>query len=130
MTNNIAQCKPRRSAGLVLWIDAFEWIALFCILVLLYFSVGTQLKENRTVSMWWARLGLFIAFLTFIDFSADVLRLEEWQAFSLVAIAVAVINTMILLPLWLIILSCQLHKALPAYNEGNDQWTPQVQSAS
>lgn len=112
-----------------MWIDAFEWIALFCILILLYFSVGTQAKENRTLSMWWARLGLFIAFLTFIDFSADVLRLEEWQFFAEIAIAVSVINSLILLPLWLLILSCQLQNALPTYTEGTgDTWTPQVSS--
>lgn len=97
-------------------------------LILLYFSVGTQVKESRSISIWWARLGLLIAFLSFVDFSADVLRLEEWRTFSQIAIACAVINTCILLPLWLIILSCQLHKAIPNYTEATDQWTPQVQA--
>ena len=80
--------------------------------------------------MWWARLGLFIAFLTFIDFSADVLRLDEWASFSAVAIAVTVVNTLILLPAWLIILSCTLHKAVPKYSERDDPWRQQVQSAA
>jgi formate hydrogenlyase subunit 4 len=119
-----------RLTGLVLWIDAFEWIALFCILILIYFSVGTQPKEKRKLSIWWARMGLFIAFLTFIDFSADVLRLEDWQTFTEIAIVVAVVNTLMLLPSWLIILSCTLHKVMPDYSEQNDLWNPQLESAA
>ena len=79
--------------------------------------------------MWWARLGLFIAFLTFIDFSADVLRLDEWQSFSALALIVTVVNTLILLPAWLIILAFSLHKVAPEYCERNDPWSQHVQSA-
>ena len=114
---------------MILWIDAFEWISLFCILILLYYSVGTQAKENRTLSIWWARLGLLIAFLTFIDFAADVLRLEDWRVFAQVAVATAVINTILLLPIWLTILAFQLEKALPKYSERDDIWTPGTQQA-
>jgi hypothetical protein len=71
-------------------------------------------------------MGLFIAFLTFIDFSADVLRLDEWQSFSAVAIAVTVVNTLILLPAWLIILSFTLQKAIPEYSERDDPWSLQA----
>mmetsp|Transcript_1132 Transcript_1132/g.1665 ORF Transcript_1132/g.1665 Transcript_1132/m.1665 type:complete len:293 (-) Transcript_1132:45-923(-) len=106
--------------GLLLWIDAFEWICLFGILVLLYFSVGTQLKEHRTLPLWWARTGLFIAFLAFVDFAADLLRLEEFRTFAEFAIVIAIVNTCVLLPLWLIVLSCHLHKTLPDFNEDID----------
>lgn len=106
--------------GLLLWIDAFEWICLFGILVLLYFSVGTQLQEHRTLPLWWARMGLFIAFMAFIDFAADLLRLEDFKVFAQFAIMIAIINTCILLPIWLIILSCHLHKTLPDFNEDID----------
>jgi hypothetical protein len=107
-----------------LWVDAFEWIALFCILILLYFSVGTQTRENRKISMSWARMGLIIAFLTFIDFSADVLRLEEWETFSKLAVAVSIFNSVIMLPSWLLYLSCNLYKVMPQYNEAEDVWSP------
>lgn len=106
--------------GLVLWVDAFEWICLFSILVLLYFSIGTQLPEQRVLPLWWARMGLFIAFMCFVDFAADLLRLEEFRTFAELAIAIAIINTCILLPIWLIVLSCHLHKTLPTFNEEAD----------
>lgn len=116
---------------MILWIDAFEWIALFCMLTLLYFSIGTQPKEQRSLPIWWARMGLVIAFLSFIDFSADVLRLEDWPTFGIIAVISSLVNTVILLPLWLILLSCQLHKAMPEYSEATiDGWSPQVQSGA
>lgn len=105
----------------MLWVDAFEWICLFGILVLLYFSIGTQLPEQRVLPLWWARLGLFIAFMAFVDFAADLLRLEEFRTFAEFAIAIAIINTCILLPIWLLCLSCYLDKTMPTFNEEADQ---------
>eukprot|EP00547_Thalassionema_nitzschioides_P018521 CAMPEP_0194241188 /NCGR_PEP_ID=MMETSP0158-20130606/7123_1 /TAXON_ID=33649 /ORGANISM="Thalassionema nitzschioides, Strain L26-B" /LENGTH=271 /DNA_ID=CAMNT_0038976031 /DNA_START=46 /DNA_END=861 /DNA_ORIENTATION=+ len=112
--------------SMTIWVDAFEWIALFFIMVLLYFSVGTQVEENRLLPMNWARLGLLIAFLTFIDFSADILRLEEWKDFAKFAIFTSIVNTLIFLPLWLIVLSCHMDKVAPRYVENDEQWNQQV----
>eukprot|EP00548_Thalassiothrix_antarctica_P006199 CAMPEP_0194136724 /NCGR_PEP_ID=MMETSP0152-20130528/6726_1 /TAXON_ID=1049557 /ORGANISM="Thalassiothrix antarctica, Strain L6-D1" /LENGTH=290 /DNA_ID=CAMNT_0038833497 /DNA_START=82 /DNA_END=954 /DNA_ORIENTATION=- len=106
--------------SLVTWIDAFEWISLFFILILIYFSVGTQMKENRVLPMWWARLGLFIAFMTFVDFSADILRLEDWPTFSQFAIFVAIFNQLLLFPTWILILSSYMNRLAPIYIEEND----------
>jgi len=111
--------------GLLDWVDAFEWICLFSILVLIYFSVGTQMVEHRVLSMWWTRLGLVIAFLSFVDFSADLLRLEEWRSFAQFAIFVAIVNTCFLLPVWLLWLSCTIRHIMPASDNsaGDATWS-------
>mmetsp|Transcript_36609 Transcript_36609/g.41771 ORF Transcript_36609/g.41771 Transcript_36609/m.41771 type:complete len:280 (+) Transcript_36609:231-1070(+) len=103
--------------GLLNWVDAFEWICLFTILILLYFSIGTQMPEQRAMSMGWARLGLMVAFLSFVDFSADLLRLEDWKTFAQFAIFISIVNTCILLPMWLLWLSCTIRNVLPNYDE-------------
>eukprot|EP00543_Licmophora_paradoxa_P001207 CAMPEP_0202449714 /NCGR_PEP_ID=MMETSP1360-20130828/8431_1 /ASSEMBLY_ACC=CAM_ASM_000848 /TAXON_ID=515479 /ORGANISM="Licmophora paradoxa, Strain CCMP2313" /LENGTH=316 /DNA_ID=CAMNT_0049067741 /DNA_START=38 /DNA_END=988 /DNA_ORIENTATION=- len=110
--------------GLTLWIDAFEWIALFFVMILLYFSVGTQTDEQRGLDMWWARLGLFIGFMTFVDFAIEILRLEDWRTFSQIALAVSFINTVLLLPMWLIWLGFSIQNTLPDYSENIDEWVP------
>jgi len=104
-------------SGLLNWVDAFEWICLFTILILLYFSIGTQMPEQRAMSMGWARLGLMVAFLSFVDFSADLLRLEDWKTFAQFAIFISIVNTCILLPMWLLWLSCTIRNVLPNYDE-------------
>jgi len=97
--------------SLVTWIDAFEWICLFFVLVLLYFSIGTLSKEKRVLPLWWARLGLLIALFAFIDFSADLVNLEDFDTFARISILCTILNTLILLPCWLIFLSCHFHDA-------------------
>mmetsp|Transcript_5595 Transcript_5595/g.8103 ORF Transcript_5595/g.8103 Transcript_5595/m.8103 type:complete len:307 (+) Transcript_5595:44-964(+) len=116
--------------GIVVWIDAFEWISLFFVLILLYFSVGTQMDDQRKLDMWWARLGLFIGFLTFVDFAIDVLRLEDWKTFTQIAIAISFFNTVLLLPIWLIWLGFSMHTVLPQYNEEIDAWSPGIQTTT
>jgi len=108
--------------GLLLWVDAFEWICLFNILVLIYFSIGTQMTEHRVLSLWWGRLGLSIAFFCFVDFSADLLRLEDWTSFAQFSMFIAIVNTCILLPVWLLWLSCTIQNVMPTTN--NDDITP------
>lgn len=97
--------------GLLLWIDAAEWLFLSAIFALIYLSVcKTQdhSYDSRRFSMSWARLGLIMAFLAFVDFSSDVLRLQSWLTFSSVAIFISVISRTILMPLWLVWLGIQL----------------------
>jgi len=103
--------------GLLDWVDAFEWICLFGILILLYYSIGTQPKEQRILSMWWVGLGLIIAFFSFVDFSADLLRLEEWRSFAQIAIFVAILNTCFFLPVWLLWLACTMRHVMPNSSE-------------
>jgi len=118
--------------GMLMWIDAFEWVCLFVIMILLYFSVGTQMPEQRALSLWWGRLGLLIAFLSFIDLTAELLRMEDYKDFQKFSIFIALVNTCILLPLWLLWLSCTIRNVMPTTNDDDINpdpiWSPGVQS--
>lgn len=106
--------------GLIIWVDAFEWFALFGILTLIYYSNGTMSDALRPFGKWWARWGLLIAFLCFINFAADVLRFEEWSTFSKFAIFISVVDMVLMLPIWLLVLGRQLPRARPKYTEEED----------
>lgn len=114
--------------GLLQWVDAFEWICLFSILTLVYISVGTQMEEARKLPMWWARIGLLISFLTIIDFTSDLLHLEEWVSFAKFSVFIAIANTLVLLPIWLVYLAFSLHKILPEYSEELDIIIPLIET--
>merc|ERR1711862_1009974 len=58
--------------GLLIWVDALEWICLCGICILLYNSIGSQTAEQRTFPLWWARVGLVIALLSFAAFCIDI----------------------------------------------------------
>lgn len=98
--------------GLLRWIDAFEWLCLFAILTLIYFSIGTQEKKYRQFPLWWARLGLFIALLSIVDFCADLVYLQQHTILARYSILVAIFNTILMLPIWLLSLSHYLPKAI------------------
>jgi hypothetical protein len=90
---------------------------------LTYYSVGTTPENKHTFGRFWPFLGLVIAFLCFIDFAADVLRLEEWRVFTRFAMFVSVVNTVFLLPAWVLMLGRVLPKSMPNYVEsGQDDF--------
>jgi hypothetical protein len=95
--------------GMLLWVDAAEWLALFGISVLLFVSI--QRQTERLLSLSWASVGLAMGLLSLIDFAADVLRLESWRSFSEVTFWITMINRLVVLPVWLIWLGCQLPRA-------------------
>lgn len=94
--------------GLLLWIDAAEWLFLSAIFTLLYLSVVQA--EACHFARNWARLGLAIALLAFIDFASEVLRLKSWRTFSFVAIFISWISRLLLMPIWLLWLGKQLSR--------------------
>jgi hypothetical protein len=82
------------TSGLIWFIDAFEWLALFCIMTLLHISVrhwrtwdtadttdatGT---DSCCFGACWNAVGLFIALLSLLDFVAEVLRLDGFKTFG------------------------------------------------
>jgi len=75
---------------------------------MLYLSVFRT--EKTPFSRGWARLGLFIALLAFVDFSSEVLRLQSWRRFSFVSIIIGYFSRLLFLPLWLLWLGRQLHQ--------------------
>mmetsp|Transcript_27883 Transcript_27883/g.39230 ORF Transcript_27883/g.39230 Transcript_27883/m.39230 type:complete len:286 (-) Transcript_27883:8-865(-) len=115
--------------GLHMWIDAFEWLAMFGILVLVHISIKTQ-TSCHAFKLRWTRIGLAIAGLSILDFAADVLRLQSWRFFSTFANFTSALNTLVLLPIWLITLGRQLPAAVPNYVETEeDEFVNKVESA-
>lgn len=110
-------------SGMVLWVEMFEWFAIFAMLLLLYFSVrglmttpmnvdgsgGGQL--SFTFGKCWAHLGLFISLLALLDFASQVLRLVQWRMFTEIGLLLGIINRLIFFPLWLCLLGKQLSVA-------------------
>jgi hypothetical protein len=97
--------------GMGRWLSAFEWICISTIFTIFFFSV---LSDNRSLSggvgfgSKWASLGLVIAFIGIFEFFASIETLwasETWRNFTLF---VTVLNTLILIPAWLIVLGLAL----------------------
>jgi len=115
--------------GLHMWIDAFEWLALFGILVLVHFSIKSQ-TSSRTFHLKWTVMGLAIAGLSILDFAADVLKMKSWRFFSKIVLTTSALNTLVLLPIWLISLGKQLPAAVPSYVETEeDEFVNKIESA-
>lgn len=104
------------TTGAIIWVDAFEWLALFGIFCCIYYSIVTMPNDGHSFGIWLARLGLLIGILCLFDFISDILRLGDWSTFSKFAVLISIVNMLALMPLWLIVLSCQLPKAQPNYD--------------
>ena len=96
--------------GLVGFIDAFEWIVLSTILILVHISVRRwrNTVDGTTFGAAWNALGLFIALFCILDFVAEVLRLDGFRQFGKVAFWYSAVNRLILIPMWLIVLALKL----------------------
>uniref|UniRef100_A0A7S2W1S3 Uncharacterized protein n=1 Tax=Eucampia antarctica TaxID=49252 RepID=A0A7S2W1S3_9STRA len=108
--------------GAMVWVDAFEYFALFLIMTLIGLSV---LAENRaegtsiTFDNKWAIFGFVIGISSLIEFSADVLRFVNWGWFSRAALIVSVFNSIIALPIWLLLLGLQLPHVRHAFENSS-----------
>ena len=107
------------SRGVILWIDAFEWLALAGIYILIFVSLRADRDSSgvTTFSMKWAYLGLVLGVLSLIAFLADTLRFLSWRLMSSLEMFVAILNTLILFPVWLIWLGRQLPRLRAKYEE-------------
>jgi hypothetical protein len=109
-------------SGLILFIDAFEWICLFLILVLIHISVRRwRVHDSVTFGACWNSMGLFIALLSLLDFVAEVLRLDGFKIFGQIAFWYAAANRLVLLPLWLLMLGSRLPYAAMKLNEPSNE---------
>jgi hypothetical protein len=104
--------------GMTTFIDAFEWVCLSVILVLIAYSVGSM--QDRVFNVWWSRFGLLIAFLCVFDLVGAIVLLYDQHTYTLFAVSISVINMLIFLPVWLTMLAIQLPKALPTYVPARD----------
>ena len=85
-----------------LWVDAFDWLALFLMMQFIYFSVKSNNERISIFPRVWSTLGVAIGCLALVDFIACCARFStHWQEFSALAGVVSFINTVILLPGWL-----------------------------
>ena len=67
------------SKGLIKWIDTAEWLFLSAIFTLIYLSVVKS--EEAIFSRNWARLGLLLGFIAFVNFSMDAWRLHSYMTY-------------------------------------------------
>jgi hypothetical protein len=106
------------ASGLIWFIDAFEWIAIFFIMLLVHVSVRRwRTTDQSTFGACWNLIGLFIGLLSVLDFVAEILRLDGFRTFRKIAYWYASINRLILLPIWLILLGIQLPYAIMKTNQ-------------
>ena len=81
-----------------LWVDAFDWLALFLMMQFIYFSVKSNNERISIFPRVWSTLGVAIGCLALVDFIACCARFStHWQEFSALAGVVSFINTVILL---------------------------------
>jgi len=104
------------TSGMILWVDAFEWLCLFGILTLIYFSsrglmCSTTYRPSFILGRCWAHLGLFIGLLSMIDFATNILRYEAWRSFMNISMFFSILNRLFLLPVWLLFLGRTLSLA-------------------
>lgn len=107
------------TSGLISFVDSFEWIALFFIFMLTHVSVRAwRVYDTSTFGACWNVLGLFISLLSLCDFVAEILRVVDGSlVYADIAFWYSIVNRLILLPLWLLILGCQLPAAIAKSRE-------------
>lgn len=104
--------------GLLLWIDAFEFLALFGILILIFASVvGATADGGPNFGRCWAGFGLFIALFALADFIASVLRFTDWPTFAMLSFFITIINRLVCIPIFLLVLGWQLPSAMVQHKE-------------
>jgi len=105
------------ASGTILWVDGWEYFALFGILILNFWSIRTSRVGLLGDEMCWAGMGFFIGCLSLADFVFLILRFKNWDTFNMVSIMMTVLIRLILLPIWLILLSCKLPAAVEDFNQ-------------
>ena len=107
-------------SGLTWFIDAFEWLAIFVIMLFVHISVRRwRVFDETSFGPCWNAVGLFIALLSLLDFVAEVLRLDGFTIFSPIALWYGTVNRLILIPYWLIVLGRSLPYAQLKLNESS-----------
>lgn len=94
--------------GMLLWIDAIEWIFISVILLLLFLSIQRQRQEPPILSLAFGAFGLFLSLLAVIEFCSGVLRLQAWQQYTRIFYGIAVVTRLLIWPVWYIWLGFQL----------------------
>jgi hypothetical protein len=100
------------ASGFIWFVDAFEWLSLASIFILVYISVRRwRMQDTTSFGACWNNIGLLLGFLCVCEFVAEILRFEGFRSFGAVAIVYAVINRLILMPIWILTLAFALPRA-------------------
>lgn len=103
--------------GMILWIDGFEYFALFGILILNFISCKRSSSGLLGNEMCLAGTGFVIGCLSLVDFFFLILRFKNWDTYNLVSIIMTVLIRLVLLPGWLMLLSIKLPPAVQEFGE-------------
>jgi len=102
--------------GMVFWVDAFEWISLFFIMIFTFVAVKRyRAIDPEIFGAAWNGVGLFLGLLCLLEFVTEILRSVNWRIFSQLALWYGSLNRLILLPFWLLVLGFRLPYALQKY---------------
>ena len=74
-------------------------------------SASSKVELKPTFTKCFTYYGLFVGFLSVIDFVAAVLRFINWPLFSKIAMATQILVGVIFLPIWLLMFGKQLGRA-------------------
>lgn len=107
----------REAAGLTLWVDSVEYLALSVIFILIFISANTMGDYAQNIGLGLSGFALFIGLLSIADFACYVARFKFWATASIVGRIVAVMNRLIFIPIWLLALSCRLPACTDAHRQ-------------
>jgi len=111
--------------GLTTWVNAFEWLCLSAIFLILFIEVKEEIRQLRddaiSFSQGWASIGLIIGQLGLFEFISDVMRSSNWRFFSSVSHVITIINFWVLLPVWLIMLGMKLPKMKESFEDREEE---------
>uniref|UniRef100_A0A7R9ZPH0 Uncharacterized protein n=1 Tax=Craspedostauros australis TaxID=1486917 RepID=A0A7R9ZPH0_9STRA len=93
--------------GMVWFVDAFEWLALFFIMLFVHISARSS-QQGFALGGCWSYMALFISLFSLLDFVAEVLRLDGFRTFGQIAFWYAAVNRLVFLPVWLVLLARSL----------------------
>jgi len=113
--------------GLFMWIDSFEYLALFLVLIMNNLSVRSSNMKHFGAT--WADFGVLIAIFAIFDFAFNLLRLKEWGLFQQLGLIVAIVNRLVCLPIWLIMMGKQLPQAYVEFSRSGYGVEEQEQEA-
>lgn len=91
-------------------------------------DVPNKIAIKPTFDKCFLYFGLFIGFLSILNFVADVLRFRNWFLFGHLSMAMSIIVGVVFLPVWLLVFAKQLPEATERF-ERVQRWEGVVQNA-
>lgn len=107
----------RLTSGMIIWIDATEYLAMGMMFLGIFFSARGMGSKPQGLGMLVGGFAFFIGSMCIADFVANIVRFRFWDTATLVGRIIAVMNRLVLIPLWFLILSCRLPVAAMAHAE-------------